>query len=364
MDFDLELGEQDPIIIVHNRRYFSSLSDVKISWRLRVDGFVCDEGSYFLPEVYPQDNFTTSMKSLSQSMIKHKINNLPEGAEVHLDVHAGCSKQGSEIIGVEQFTIRKDKVNLLQNFAAYKSARDYLTEPGLSESENGLLINTKGYELELSRDAKLKYNGKTNGTTVLMEGLRLNLFRAGTDNDGVKQFADQFHDELKPLGKWLAIGLDSLDFDEFNICPKEVSIPNTESDCISHSGIVASARIMGRPCHSEYKGIALAECVLATDPIPLGFFEQTISMLGDGSLYIDVQINLNESLRDLPRVGLEISIPEKFKDIFYYANGPHENYSDRKFSAHAGVYQETVSDSPSTYVVPQEQGNRTGLRWL
>jgi len=363
VDFDLELCEHDPIIRVHNKLYFLSLSDVEILWTLRVDGFIRDEGSYFLPVVPPQDSVATPIESLSQTMMKDKISILPEDVEIHLDMHARCIK-GTEL-GIEQFTIRNTRTaNLLQKFYLYKSAQDSRTEVGLSEEENGFVIKAKGYELEISREAKLKYNCKTNYNTVLMEGLRINLFRAGTDNDGVKQFADQFHDELKPLGKWLAMGLDSLDFDEFVVCPKEVSIPSTESDSISHPGIVATARILGRPHQNEYEGIALADCVPATVPVPLGFFEQTVSMLRDGSVFIDVKINLNESLKDLPRVGIEISIPEKFKEICYYANGPHENYIDRKFSAHAGVYMESVTDSPRTYVVPQEQGNRTGLRWL
>jgi hypothetical protein len=118
------------------------------------------------------------------------------------------------------------------------------------------------------------------------------------------------------------------------------------------------------PGQKRYLRIAIAENVSPSPPVFLGDLEQSVTMLRDGSLFIDVNIRLRESIVDLPRVGVELSIPERFNETFFFANGPHENYPDRQFSAHAGVYEETVPEALECYVVPQEQGSRTGLRWL
>ena len=92
---------------------------MEILWTLRVDGFIRDEGSYFLPVVPPQDSVATPIESLSQTMMKDKISILPEDVEIHLDMHARCIK-GTEL-GIEQFTIRNTRTaNLLQKNYLYK----------------------------------------------------------------------------------------------------------------------------------------------------------------------------------------------------------------------------------------------------
>ncbi|MDV2887926.1 beta-galactosidase, partial [Alkalihalophilus pseudofirmus] len=42
--------------------------------------------------------------------------------------------------------------------------------------------------------------------------------------------------------------------------------------------------------------------------------------------------------------------------------GPEENYSDRCEGARLGIFKNQVSDNVSGYVMPQESGNRTGVR--
>ena len=47
----------------------------------------------------------------------------------------------------------------------------------------------------------------------------------------------------------------------------------------------------------------------------------------------------------------------------WYGRGPHESYWDRKTSAPVGVYSGTVSEQTHLYVRPQENGNKTDVRW-
>jgi hypothetical protein len=269
------------------------------------------------------------------------------------------------VVAIEQFTIRDGSSELQKHQACklFSSDKKGYSEIKLHESGEGFLINANEYQLQVLHDtSELKYSCP-NGAT-LMDGLRLNLFRAGTDNDGVKQFGNQFYDNSKPLGRWLSLGLDSLGFEEVSICSRKAPVLIDEMDNSEYPAIVTTATIVGRSGHVSYKGIALAEQIPPAQSTLLGSFEQSVTMLPDGSLFIDVQIQVNESLKNLPRVGLELSIPEKFNELWYFANGPHENYPDRVFSAHAGVYHQSVSNYLDSYVVPQEQGNRTGLRWL
>lgn len=52
-----------------------------------------------------------------------------------------------------------------------------------------------------------------------------------------------------------------------------------------------------------------------------------------------------------------------FDHFQYYGMGPVENYIDRIHGAKLGVFGNNVTNNLSKYVVPQESGNRTGVRW-
>ena len=69
-------------------------------------------------------------------------------------------------------------------------------------------------------------------------------------------------------------------------------------------------------------------------------------------------------LPDMPRFGLEFTIPEEFEHVEWLGRGPHETYWDRKSGAAIGVYEMEVMDLYHPYIRPQENGNRTDVRWI
>lgn len=64
------------------------------------------------------------------------------------------------------------------------------------------------------------------------------------------------------------------------------------------------------------------------------------------------------------RVGMQMQCGADYDRMMFYGRGPHENYSDRCLSAFVSVYDGHVDDFRYDYVRPQENGNRTGVRWL
>ena len=71
-----------------------------------------------------------------------------------------------------------------------------------------------------------------------------------------------------------------------------------------------------------------------------------------------------EAFSDLPRLGVELEIPPEFDRVEYCGMGPHENYSDRRASAAFGFYRTDVAAMHTPYVMPQENGGRTGVEYL
>ena len=65
----------------------------------------------------------------------------------------------------------------------------------------------------------------------------------------------------------------------------------------------------------------------------------------------------------LPKVGVQFQMPQSFIKAQWYGNGPHETYPDRKTSGRIGLYSGTVSGQHFPYINPQENGNKTDVRW-
>ena len=80
---------------------------------------------------------------------------------------------------------------------------------------------------------------------------------------------------------------------------------------------------------------------------------------------VDVTLDYNpvEGLGDMPEFGMLLKMDADYDQIRYYGYGPNENYVDRREGARLGIFKTTAKENVSRYLVPQECGNRTGVRW-
>lgn len=69
-------------------------------------------------------------------------------------------------------------------------------------------------------------------------------------------------------------------------------------------------------------------------------------------------------LPNMPRFGMTMTLPAEFNRVAWFGRGPHETYWDRKTGAPVGVYGRSVMDLYHPYIRPQENGNRTDVRWV
>ena len=66
----------------------------------------------------------------------------------------------------------------------------------------------------------------------------------------------------------------------------------------------------------------------------------------------------------LPKLGMQLFLPDDFKNIQWYGRGPFETYPDRKTGAKVGLWSSTVDNEYVPYIIPQDHGNKTDTRWL
>ena len=87
-------------------------------------------------------------------------------------------------------------------------------------------------------------------------------------------------------------------------------------------------------------------------------------ILPDGEILVENLITIDPKLPDLPRVGVTMTLAPALENLAWFGRGPHESYCDRKAGARVGVWQGTVTEQYVPYVVPQEHGNKTDVRWM
>lgn len=85
---------------------------------------------------------------------------------------------------------------------------------------------------------------------------------------------------------------------------------------------------------------------------------------GDGNIHVRLKYHGIKGLPEIPVFGMEFKLKEKYHNFEYYGFGPEENYIDRMEGARLGVFQGNAQENVSAYLVPQECGNRVGVRWL
>lgn len=71
-----------------------------------------------------------------------------------------------------------------------------------------------------------------------------------------------------------------------------------------------------------------------------------------------------ESLPDLPRLGVALRLPASINQVTWYGRGPQENYIDRASGYPVGLYHSDVEHMVFSYIRPQQNGDRTGVRWF
>nr|WP_115882993.1 glycoside hydrolase family 2 TIM barrel-domain containing protein [Haloferax sp. Atlit-12N] len=89
---------------------------------------------------------------------------------------------------------------------------------------------------------------------------------------------------------------------------------------------------------------------------------------GSGDVAIDVEAHPNEGLRDtvsgwLPKVGVQLELPERFGDFEWYGRGELETYPDRKWGVPIGCYEGSVDEQYVPYLPPTDNGNKAQTRW-
>lgn len=97
--------------------------------------------------------------------------------------------------------------------------------------------------------------------------------------------------------------------------------------------------------------------------IPSSECKLTYEVFGDGRVKTTLAYNPVKELGDMPEFGVMFKLSADYDHVTWYGLGPAETYADRKRGAKLGIYRNLVKDNMSAYLVPQECGNKEGVRY-
>jgi beta-galactosidase len=160
----------------------------------------------------------------------------------------------------------------------------------------------------------------------VLDGPRLQLWRAPTDNDGLRLLPER---RSGVLPRWLDLGLDRLEH---------------RLESVRGGEVVTRASGRGRWDDAVHR--------------------QTLALLRTGDLLVENDVQLGPELRDLPRIGVVFVLRPGLERLEWFGHGPWESYPDRLASTVVGRFRSTVSDQYVPYILPQEHGHHSEVRWL
>ncbi len=308
---DLESGRLE----VFNRYDFTDLEPFDLRWTFTADGTVLQEGTVPTLDIEPHHS---RIIDIPLPVIR------PEpGVEYFLNLSL-VSREGSPLlpkgheVAWEQFELP---------FHEPKAEVDERRVAKLIPTNRGGELHIQGdrFTVSFDRSSGVMTSLTAEGTELVGEGPEPNFWRAPTDND----FGN---DMPSRLGAWRQAGE--------NRIIDDVSIrQNSDRDFVIE--------------------------VVSTLPVGQSKLYTTYRIFGSGDIVIENRfLPGGVGLPELPRFGMSLTLAPGLEQMAWYGRGPHESYWDRKTGAAVGVYSGKVMEQYHPYIRPQENGNKTDVRWV
>ena len=96
---------------------------------------------------------------------------------------------------------------------------------------------------------------------------------------------------------------------------------------------------------------------------PVSECEVKYRIYGDGTIETTLAMDPVKELGDMPEFGMLFKVDADLDNLEWYGNGPQETYADRQRGAKLGIFRNKVEENMARYMVPQECGNKTEVRY-
>ena len=312
-------GIDKNIFMIENRNFFVDLSHVYGKWELIENGKIISSGNINTDYIGPQSK---QIYELPPFNLFHTNREYAVNFRFALKNDHAWAESG-HIVASDQVIIQR-----YDSPRYRKGGKQNNKKVQVKENGDRVVVSAVGrdFDFDLST-GQLAQVTKANESFIVNPIIH-NIWRAPTDND-------EGGDGKSFASRWLKSGYDNMKRQMINV-----------NSSYTDDGLF---QISVDEKYSSDSANILVNLVY--------------TILQDGDLHITANTNIPEGLPVAPKIGLSFQIDKKYSNLQWYGRGPHESYIDRKHSAFLGRYSGTVRDQYYPYIRPQENGNKTDIRW-
>ena len=322
-------------VTIKNKYHFTNLNFVTLKWTLLEEGKILQTGEVRNLDIPPLSQQSITIPFTKPSLRAGKDYWLNLSFELK-EVKPWADK-GFEI-AKEQFKLPfKPKTKPIVNVMAFQGVK-------VKETETTISVRGTKFAITLDKRKGVFTSWIYKGEETLERGLKLNLWRAPIDNDRgslfdpANQASESKENGLMYATQWYKNGLDRMDYRNLTYTIKPL--------------------FRGRAVKITVKGTYGSDQPMKFD------FLTAYTIFGDGEVFVDNTIvNDNKQLMSIPKIGMNLIVPKEMDNFQWYGRGIHQSYQDKKQSAFVGVYANQVADNYWPYIKPQENGNKTDVKW-
>lgn len=239
--------------------------------------------------------------------------------EVFLNVYARLRR--STVWADAGFTVAKEQFLLVEKPAAKIETGESV--PLVKETESNYLVTAGKEVVSIEKATSYLTSWKHNDTELLKEPLQPYFWKPATEN--------QKHNNYnRRLGPW-------------RDAAKSMNVVSAKMD--KQSGNVVLTFEQEMTIGAKYT------------------LTYTINSDGKIQVYADY-VPTKEGLPLMPKFGMKMLVNSIMDNITWYGRGIYENYPDRKSSEFIGKYSLPLNEFVVNYPAPQENGNRSDVRWI
>lgn len=306
-------------IQIYNENFFRDLSAYRMEWELLKDGKAVRSGLIEKLDIAPQQTST----------VRLGIGNLSDEGEWLLNVKfVQNNREGlipaGHVVAKNQLVLKAYEAPHM-NLSNAVAVNEPVVTPTLNnENVNCIEVIGETFNIQFNKYTGYMDSYIVNGTQMIKDGACLspNFWRAPTDNDYGAGLQNRYSVWKNPQIKLLSLR------------------PEVKNDQVT--------------VYADYEIKQVSARLSLT---------YTINNVGAVKVTQSMKADKNAKVSDMFRFGMQLVMPKSFEYISYYGRGPVENYSDRNTSADLGVYNQTVTEQFYSYIRPQENGNKTDIRW-
>jgi len=310
---NLKAGE----IEIQNKYSFTNLNEFTFNWEVVADGQILKSGEISDLDLAPN---TSKKIKLDVAVDVQPATEYFLNISAKLKSNKGLLPAGTKL-AYEQF-------ELPIPYKTIQAPELSIEAPKLEETGTEISVAGEGFKMIFSKEAANLKSYQLDGKEMLLAGPVPNFWRAPIDND-------------------YGNGLDK----RSRVWRKAGERKTIKSATVKQIG--KKAVVNFNFDLNDEKGQAIAN------------YTSVYSVLANGEIEVSNNFKmLSDTLPEIVRFGMNLVMPREFDQMSWLGRGPHESYQDRKTSALVGLYSGSVADQYFAYIRPQENGNKTDVRWM